>query len=193
MTPETRVSLLLRVRDHGDDDAWREFIDLYSPVIFRMAVRKGLQPTDADDLVQTVLVAIAKAIEQRPHDHQRARFRTWLNRVAENAILNALTRRKPDQGTGGSEFLELLNQHAASAEDSQLLNQERKQEIFRQAAEKVRPEFADSTWQAFWRTAVDGDSCQQVADDLDLGIGSIYAARSRVMKRLHETVQGYNS
>ena len=191
MTSETRMSLLLRVRDHCDTSAWEEFVAIYSPVIFRMARFRGLQPADADDIVQTVLVSIAKAIEQRPHDPQRAKFRTWLSRVAENAILNAITRRKPDAAHGGSEALELLRQHQGSVEDSQLLVRERREEIFRHAASQIRSEFADATWQAFWLTTVDGRSCDEVAAELGRNVGSVYAARSRVMKRLHEKVQQY--
>ena len=192
MTPDTRTSLLLRVRDPSDQDAWSEFVDLYTPVIFRLACKKGLQPTDADDLVQTVLVSISKAIEKRPHDHERARFRTWLNRVAENAILNLLTRQKPDAATGGSDFLQLLHQHSASPKDSQLLDQERQTEIFRRSAQQICQEFTELTWQAFWRTAVDGEACDAVAAILDMRVGSVYAARSRVIKRLREKVQSYN-
>ncbi|MFK8111519.1 MAG: RNA polymerase sigma factor [Rubripirellula sp.] len=189
MTPDTRVSLLLRIRDPSDHDAWLEFVDIYSPVILRMATGKGLQLADAEDLVQQVLFSVSKAIEAREHDRSRAKFRTWLRRVAENAILNALTRAKPDRGTGGTDFVEILQQHSAPAEDSALLDRERKEEVFRHAAEQIRAEFTDVTWQAFWRSAVDGIGCQEVAIELGCNVGSVYAARSRVMKRLNEKVK----
>lgn len=191
MSPETRTSLLLRVRDTTDLAAWDEFVDIYSPLIFRMARRKGLQAADSEDLVQQILMAVSKAIEQRPHDRNRARFRTWLNRVAENAILNALTRSRPDRGTGRTDFVDLVQNHAAPKEDSALLRNERQQEIFRHAAEQIRPEFTEATWQAFWRTAVEGEDCETVARALNRNIGSVYAARSRVMKRLSQKVQDF--
>jgi RNA polymerase sigma-70 factor, ECF subfamily len=55
--PETRASLILRLRDQADIVAWEEFIEIYSPVVFRIAVRHGLQPADADDLVQGGILA----------------------------------------------------------------------------------------------------------------------------------------
>ena len=193
MDSETRVSLLLRVRDPKDQDAWSEFVDIYSPIIFRMASRKGLQPADAEDLVQQVLLAVSKAIESREHDRTRAKFRTWLRRVTENAILNAVTRAKPDRGVGGTDFVELLQQHSAAEEDSRLFRRQRQEEIFRHAAEQIRAEFAEETWQAFWRTAVEGQSCDAVANDLNRSLGSVYAARSRVVKRLNEKVKRLES
>lgn len=192
MNPETRTSLLLRVRDPSNQTAWREFVEIYAPVILRLARFKGLQTADAEDMVQQVLISVAGAIERRPHDPQRARFRTWLNRVAENAILNAITRARPDQGTGRTDIVNMLAQHAASAEDSAMLKHERKQQAFVWAADRIRPEFNAQTWDAFWATAVEGETCESVADRLDKNIGSIYAARSRIMRRLKEKVADFD-
>ena len=179
------------MRDPQDQDSWAEFVEIYAPVIFRLARHKGLQAADAEDLVQQVLLSVSRAIEQRPHDPERARFRTWLSRVAENAILNAITRAKPDKGSGRTDFIDLLAQHKASNEDSALLQHERRQQAFLWAAERVRPEFSEQTWQAFWATAVLGEDCEQVAARLGKNVGSIYAARSRVMRRLKEKVTDF--
>ena len=101
-SPETRPSLLIRVRDPADKAAWQEFVEIYRPVILRLAEQKGMQAADAEDVAQEVLAAVAKAIAEREHDPQRAKFGTWLHRVAYNAIIDALTRRKPDRGSGNS-------------------------------------------------------------------------------------------
>jgi hypothetical protein len=60
-TPETRASLLIRVRDPADQAAWHEFVEIYRPVILRLARQKGMQEADADDVAQQVLVAVGKA------------------------------------------------------------------------------------------------------------------------------------
>jgi RNA polymerase sigma factor (sigma-70 family) len=191
-SPETRASLLIRVRDPADEPAWNEFVEIYQPVILRMARRKGLQEADAEDTAQLVLMAVAKAIEERPHDHQRSRFRTWLHRVAHNAILNALTRGKPDRGSGDSALLAVLHQQTAhGGPDSDLLRLEHRREVFRWAARQIRQEFQSATWDAFWKTAVEGHSIDSVALALGKNRGSIYAARSRVMRRIQEKVAEY--
>jgi RNA polymerase sigma-70 factor (ECF subfamily) len=188
--PETRASLMVRLKDQGDHEAWSEFTEIYSPVIYRLACRKGLQPTDADDLVQHVLAAVAHAVVRWETDPARAHFRTWLSRVATNAAINALTRRKPDRGSGESNFLELLEkQPAVDDAESQLFRIEHRREVFRWAARQIRPEFQPATWDAFWRTAVEGLKVDRAAADLGLSPGSVYAARSRVMRRLKEKVQ----
>lgn len=95
--PDTRTSLLIRVRNPADQAAWEEFVEIYRPVILRLARKKGMQDADAEDVAQKVFLAVAKAVQEREHDARRAKFRTWLHQVAHNAILNALTRGKPDR------------------------------------------------------------------------------------------------
>jgi RNA polymerase sigma factor (sigma-70 family) len=188
-TPETRISLLIRVRDPADQAAWGEFVEIYQPIILRMARQRGMQEADAEDVVQSVLTAITKAIEQREHDPRRAKFRTWLHRVTHNTILNALTREKPDRGSGDSELLAVLNQHETrTGPDSDLLQLEYRREVFRWAVRQVRKEFHQDTWDAFWLTAVEGRSIEEVSKELAKKPGAIYAARSRVIRRIQEKV-----
>lgn len=191
-TPETRASLLIRVRDPADQAAWHEFVEIYRPIILRLARQKGMQDVDADDVAQQVLAAVAKAVEQQEHDPKRAKFRTWLNRVAYNAILNALTRVRPDRGSGDSALLAVLNQHEShTGPDSDLLRLEYRREVFRWAARQVRKEFHQATWDAFWLTAVEGRPVEIVAEELAKKRGAIYAARSRIIRRIQEKVTEY--
>ena len=190
--PETRASLLIRVRNPSDQAAWYEFVEIYRPVIVRLARQKGMQEADAEDIAQEVLASIAKAVEQREHDPKRARFRTWLHRVAHNAILNALTRGKPDRSSGNSALQAVLMQHESpDGPDSDLLRLEHRREVFRWATRQVRKEFQQATWDAFWLTAVEGHSVEAVAKTLAKNPGAIYAARSRIMRRIQEKVTEY--
>lgn len=191
-TPDTRTSLLIRVRDPADQAAWHDFVEVYRPMIFRMARIKGLQDADAEDVAQEVLASVAKAVERREHDRQRARFRTWLHRVASNAILNALSRGKPDRGSGDSALLGVLNGHEShSGPDADLLRLEHRREVFRWAARQVRQEFQPGTWDAFWLTAVEGLAVDDVARQIAKNRGAIYAARSRIVRRIQEKVAQY--
>ena len=188
-SPETRPSLLVRLKDRTDDAAWFEFTEIYRPLIYRLACRRGLQHADAEDLVQQVFSAVARAIDRWEVDADRGRFRTWLSRVASNAILNALTRRAPDRGTGDSALQDLLDaQPAADGPASEMVRIEHRREVFRWAARQIRPEFHPDTWDAFWLTAIDGRDAAEAARELGRTRGAIYAARSRVMRRLKEKV-----
>jgi RNA polymerase sigma-70 factor (ECF subfamily) len=188
--PETRASLILRLRDSGDVGAWEEFVAIYRPVIVRLAVARGLQHSDADDLAQQVLLSIARRVPDWESDPQRARFRTWLGRVVRNAALNALSRRKPDRGAGGTSALILINGKAADdCDDSEVLDLEARREAFRCVADQIRAEFQPKTWEAFWLTAVDGLGAAEAAKQTGKSIGAVYVARCRVMARFQEKVR----
>lgn len=184
--PQTRASLLLRIKDPADRDAWEEFVEVYRPIIYRMARKRGLQDADAQDLAQRVLGSVASSVEGWEHDSKRARFSTWLTTVTRNAIIDTVRRIKPDHGAGGgTSMLQQLKQlpqsdDAASAE----IQREYRRQLFRRAASEVREEFEPTTWDAFWLTTVENLTVTDAASQLGKPIGSIYAARSRVMRRL---------
>lgn len=188
--PETRLSLLARLRDPTDQEAWREFTAIYQPLVLRLGVQRGLQHADAQEVAQEVLLAVAGAIERWEPDPNRASFRTWLFRIARNLMINLLKQKQRlPLAAGGTDMIELLQQQPARDGDSEWFDQEFRRELFRWAAERIRGEFRESTWQAFWRTCVVGEDIAVVADRLKLSVGAMYVARSRVMTRLKQIVQ----
>lgn len=187
--PETRLSLLLRVGDPADQAAWEEFARLYHPVIYRTARYKGLQDADALDVTQKVLISVGKARGERPHDPNRAKFRTWLTTVTRNAAINALQSRQAVQISGDSAVQRSLAQVPDRSSDEEILEREYQKQVFRIAARRVEPEFAKDTWAAFWLSTVEEQPIDVVAEKLGKKIGSIYAARSRIIRRLKEEIQ----
>jgi RNA polymerase sigma-70 factor (ECF subfamily) len=190
MLPETRESLILRLPDAADAAAWDEFVELYGPLVYRMARRRGLQPADAEDLVQEVLAAVSRCVEQWLQEPQRGRFRAWLLCIARNTAINFLTRPKHQRlGTGGSNVANWL----AEQEDKSHcdFDWEYRREIFRWAAEQVRGTVSESTWSAFWLTTVGGRTIAEAAGQLGMSIGAVYIARSRVMARLRFRAQRF--
>jgi RNA polymerase sigma-70 factor (ECF subfamily) len=191
MEPTTRHSLVLRLRNPDDQAAWAEFVDIYEPLVYRLARSKGLQDADAQDLCQEVFRAVASAIERWDPDPAKGRFRGWLFRIARNLVIKFLAgQRHHPQGSGSSSVQEMLE--AQPAKDSQAEAEfaaEFRRRAFRWAADQVKTEFTEPTWQAFWKTAVDNRPIQEVATELGLSVGAVYIARSRVLARLRERVE----
>ncbi|MGA2256045.1 MAG: sigma-70 family RNA polymerase sigma factor [Thermoguttaceae bacterium] len=188
--PETRTSLLVRIQSPHDEEAWREFVTLYRPVVYRLARTRGLQDADAEDLAQRVVIAVQRAIGNWKADPTKGRFRSWLARIAQNAIINALTRRPPDAAAGGSSIHELLEkQPEPDPRTQQDIQREYRRSLFRAAAQRILPEFRDGTWEAFWLTTVEGMGVEEAGRVLGKSLGAIYAARSRVMRRLKDEIQ----
>lgn len=186
--PETNPSLILRIKDPQNAVAWNELIAIYRPVIYRLARRKGLLHEDAEDLVQGVFMSVAKAIDRWEHGEGQPRFRNWLGRIARNAILNAITRAKPDRATGTSSVMQALASLPEEAEATQGLIVECRLEAIRWAAREIRSEFSDATWAIFQSIAIEGRPAPEVAQVFQRTIGAVNAARCRVAARLREKV-----
>lgn len=187
--PETRDSLLVQVQDPANRDAWDLFARIYRPAIVRIAMARGLQDADAQDLSQQVLMAVASAVGTWEKRDESTRFRHWLSRVTKNAILNALTRRPKDQAVGGSSIEELLREVADRDQaTTAFLENQLRRELYLQAAELIKEEFRPDSWQAFELSVTGERTIEQVAGQLGKSVGAIYTARSRIMFRLRETI-----
>jgi RNA polymerase sigma-70 factor (ECF subfamily) len=187
----TRPSLLVRLRDARDDGAWSQFVDLYAPLVFGLARKHGLQDVDAADLTQDVLLAVTGGIRRLDYDPRRGRFRGWLFTVARNKLRNFLAAaRRPDRCSGDADAQRLLQEVPAPEEDQAAWwDREYEQRVFSWAAEQVRGSFRESTWQAFWQTAVEGKTGPEVARALGLSVAAVYLARGRVTDRLKRLIR----
>jgi len=189
--PETRPSLLIRLRDSRNQHAWAEFLQIYEPLISRVVRQRGIQPADVSEVTQEVLMAVARSIHRWESDPEQGSFRGWLSTITRNLVVNFLIKQaRHPRGSGNSDFHRWLeDQPAPEGEISEQFDIERKRQTFRYAAEQVRGEFRAATWQAFWATAVENRTVTEVSAELGVSPGMIYVSRSRVMKRLREAVE----
>lgn len=183
--PSTRRSLIVKLKDPADTVSWQEFTAVYEPLVLRLARRKGLQEADARDVCQEVLRAVAFAVER--WDPERGSFRAWISRITRNLLINFLARGGKVRGSGATSIHDLLlAQPAPDPAATALFEAEYRVQLVHTALEQVRDQFAESTWKAFMRTAIEGRPIDEVARELSLSVGAVYVARSRVLARLKD-------
>ncbi|HEY7423473.1 MAG TPA: sigma-70 family RNA polymerase sigma factor [Gemmataceae bacterium] len=189
--PDTRPSLLLRLRDWQDQEAWARFVEVYAPLIYGYLRKRGLQDADAADLTQTCLRQVAAHVGSLEYDPRRDSFRGWLFTIVRNKLRDFHDRpHRLYQGSGDSQVQRLLeNTRAPEADEVGEWEREYQGSLFAWAAEQVRPSVQETTWQAFWQTAVEGKSGKEVARSLGLTTAAVYLAKSRVMARLRTLVR----
>jgi RNA polymerase sigma-70 factor (ECF subfamily) len=179
-TPQTRPSLLVRIRDANDDGSWREFVDTYTPLVYRYCRRKGLQDADAADVAQEVLTEVARCIRRFEYQPERGRFRDWLGTIARRRLARFLESKGRAPSTEANGCAEGVGQTEAEWTD------EFNSHLMAVALERVRPRCEPATWAAFSRVWLEDRSAAEAAAELRLPIEAVYLAKSRVLKRLRE-------
>jgi RNA polymerase sigma-70 factor (ECF subfamily) len=187
----TRPSLLARIKDTGDRQAWAEFVDIYAPLIYGYAHKQGLQDADAADLTQEVLGKVARSAARLEYDPTRGTFRGWLFRVVRNELADlGAARKRHRPGSGDTAVKRRLEEHPAPTQDEVAAwEREYERQLFARACDQVRRDFQESTWQAFWLTAIQGKSGKEVAGVLGMTTAAVYLAKRRVTQRLKQQIE----
>ena len=182
-TPDTSWSLLRSVQD-GSPEGWRRIVDLYAPVVARWCRRWGLQAADVENVLQDVFLTVARHLATFRGDPGSGRFRAWLSTITRTRLSDhrRSAGREPP-AVGGDEGRRRLEDLATPGDDGQVDPVFRDLEL-RRALDLVRAEVTSPTWDAFWRTAVEGRTAEDAAADLSLSAGAVRLAKLRVLRRL---------
>jgi RNA polymerase sigma-70 factor, ECF subfamily len=175
----TSVSLLCRLRQTGDSEAWARFVDLYTPAIYFWVCRIGVPTDDASDLVQEVFILLMKKLPEFQYDRRRS-FGAWLRVMTENRCRDYLRRRRPDRP--GTDFPE-----PGVPDNTELFSEsEYRQQIASRALQLMRAEFQPTTWKACWEHTVMGRPAEDISRELGISVNAVYVGKSRVLRRLRE-------
>jgi len=182
----TPVSLLQRLRMPNESAAWERFVQLFTPLIYRVARGAGMQPDDARDVVQEVFLLLARKMPEFQYDQTKS-FRGWLKTVTMNKLREHARRRqgKLQQACEGS-----LSQLATASEVDLLEESEYRQALVAQALQLMRAEFSPTTWQACWEHVVSGRTAAEIGAELGISEGAVYVAKCRVLRKLRTELAG---
>lgn len=186
----TRASLLLRLRAGPDDqNAWREFVVRYAPLIFAWCRRWGVQSADAEDIVQMVLLKFAGQLRSFTYDPAR-RFRGLLHTLTHHAWSDFVEGwRRAVPGSGDSAVAATLDSQPARDDLAAQIAAAFDQELLEVASDRVKQRVEPHTWEAFRLTALDGLAGTEVGERLGLRVATVFKAKSKVQRMLREEVE----
>jgi len=182
----TSVSLIERLRRPGEEKAWRRLVELYTPLLDHWAQRMGLAEQDAADLVQEVFAVLVQKLPEFLYDPSKS-FRGWLRTILVNRWRDGQRRRALAPQARSPHDLEQL----AQADPTEpFWEAEYRRQLVGRALDLMRSEFQPVTWQACEKVVVAGQPAAEVAVELGISIDSVYAAKSRVLRRLRQELAG---
>jgi RNA polymerase sigma factor (sigma-70 family) len=181
---DTSLTLLERLQQNPDDpQAWSLFVERYQPRIRGWCLTWGLQDSDADDVVQDVLVKLFAALRKFQYDPSRS-FRAWLKTVTQHAWSDFVAGRRRHSGR--------IDTVAQSAEAQSELEREIEDafdpDLFAIAMHRIKERTKPANWEAFHLTAIEGLSGAEAARKLGIAVGHVFLAKHRVRKMLQEEV-----
>jgi RNA polymerase sigma-70 factor, ECF subfamily len=184
---DTSRSLLERVRGQPSAESWTRLVDLYTPLIKGWVRHFGAKESDIDDLVQDVMSVIVEKVPQFEHSGQRGAFRRWLRTIAFNRTqLQFRARQKADRDPAET-VTELVEPYG---DLDQQWEREHDEYVTQRLLDLLRPDFANSTWQAFLRQVMDEAAPAEVAAELGISVNAALIAKSRVLRRLRDEIRG---
>ena len=189
---ETSLSLLNRLRHSPESETWNRLVELYAPLIRTWLRKYDVQDSDADDLVQEVLLAVSKDLGKFDHGGHPGAFRGWLKAILVNRLRKFWRARdRRPQARGDSDIDARLSQlDDPSSEMSLIWNREHDQYLLRQLLALAEPHFARNTWTAFCRVALDGAKPDVVAEEMGISRNAVIVAKCRVLSRLRQESGG---
>ena len=185
----TRETLLLRIKDGGDGDAWEDFVEIYTPLIFGFGRKQGLGEADASDLTQEVMRSVFRSIQSFEYDPNKGSFRSWLYTVARRRYCDLIAKQSRRPLARGGDTGQMMIQEHPDPKEAHDWELDYKRQMFLWATGKIRGNFTDNAWKAFWATAVEERDPEQVGAELEMSRGAVYAAKARVIGALRECVQ----
>jgi RNA polymerase sigma-70 factor (ECF subfamily) len=184
-SPDTSLSLLEQLREPHAAGAWDRLVTLYTSLLQTWFRAAGLQSADCDDLTQRVLEVLFHQMPRFEYSGRPGAFRAWLRGITVN-LLREFWRRRTTRDSV-SVLDELADPHSSL---SRFWDCEHDRYILHGLLEAVQPEFAEATWKAFRRLALDGIPAREVAAELDTTVNAVLIAKSRVLARLREEARG---
>lgn len=179
------ATLVARLRA-GDAQAWHRFSVIYGPLVLSWSRRAGLQENDSADVVQETFKAVAAHVgvfrRERPDDS----FRGWLWTITRSKLLDHFRRRGRQPLAAGGSVAQQQLQELPDVPPADESSHQEMAAVARRALAIIQTDFQETTWQAFWRTAVDQRPAASVAEELGLSVAAVYMAKSRVLLRLRQ-------
>lgn len=180
MTRSKTSLTLLEQAKAGEESAWRELQSLYTPLGYYWCRQSGLSPRDAEEVWANVLGRLAEKLTQFEHNGRQGAFRKWLKTITRNEIVNF--RRTRGEEVDGQRVIEQRADENSEDDDS-------RREVailYRRAWEMIGEEFSADHAAIFRRVVEEGESPQEVAQQLGLRRASIYTILFRIRERLRE-------
>jgi RNA polymerase sigma factor (sigma-70 family) len=190
----TRYSLLSRLQDWAQDESWRVFFDTYWRLIYSSAIKAGLTPTEAEEVVQETVICVAQNIQKFKRDRRLGSFKGWLRNLTRWRIADQLEKRTGlMRGAPGDAIrsYEPLENIPDSADDAARLRweQEWQTHLLQAATQRVKQRVSEEQYQLFDLHVLREWPVERMTQTLGVSAAQVYLAKHRITRLLKKEVR----
>jgi RNA polymerase sigma-70 factor (ECF subfamily) len=178
----TRASLLVRIKDPHANEAWSEFHDLYAPLIYQYARRRGLNRDDADDIRSECYQAIVRQIGTFDYDKVKGGFKAWLRTMVDRRVIDLFRKKREQQADSG----DLRHLEAIYPSPEEVWEIEWRNQHLKHCVEQLRSEVSRTTFEAFSIVVIEGRPVAEACDVLGMNANQVYKAKARMLRRVRD-------
>jgi len=183
----TRQTLLIKVREQYDEDAWQEFIEFYRPYIYRVVQNLNqIKVTEREDIIQEVMLIAWKKLPEFEYNSQKGRFRSWLSTITQRTA-NSHYHKTKKANIFESDFESAELQKGIDPEVERIFQEQWERHVADTAWANIADKFDEKVLLAFQKLA-SGEKGEKVAQELELSQGSVYVYKKRVMAALQKEI-----
>jgi RNA polymerase sigma-70 factor (ECF subfamily) len=181
----TRPSLLLRIKDRSDAEAWKDFQELYAPLLYRYARARGLSREDAEDVRDECIAVVARKIAAFEYDKAKGGFKNWLYRIASGKVIDLLRQHREKHADSGQ--MAALADSEPTPDEAWETNWRNQHLMY--CVEQVRSCVSEKNHEAFRLLSYEECSVEDVCARLDMTPEQVYQAKSRVLKQVRQLLR----
>lgn len=189
---ETRQSLLLRLKDHQDQEGWLRFFDTYWRMIYTFCLKAGLSEGESEEVVQETMISVAKQMPEFQYDPSKGRFKGWLLTVVRRRIVDRhrkesrwsriVSKSRPLESSTETENFDPADPHRPDLES--LWDSEWEGNLIQRALKQVREQVSEKQYLMYEMHVLREVPVSTVVSNLQTSAMSVYLAKHRVGKLL---------
>jgi RNA polymerase sigma factor (sigma-70 family) len=191
---KTSYTLLDRIKNPSDEQAWKEFVSIYDQYIYNILRHIRIPEADARELCQDIIVKLWKKIPEFAYNKDRGKFRNWLGSIIRNDANTYFSKNKKKNELIDEHGDSEIHQHAnpnSTYDLDKVITEEWNYHLSNLAWESVKPHFKENTLEIF-KLYMEGKSNKEISEACNIKERSVKTYILRIRNHLKEEISKIN-
>mgnify|MGYP001095548340 CR=1 FL=1 len=188
--PQTRQTLLEKLRDKYDESSWDEFQQIYEPYVRRILRAMKMNDHDCNDLLQNVMLICWKSLPKFEYKPEKGSFRAWISTVSRRETVHFIKKRQRtfiSVKEEDSQYLQMALDEVSRPQIDKEILVEWQKFISEKAWDNIKERFSDKVL-AMFEDLTKGVNTEDLAAKYEVSESAVYVYKKRVLNSLQKEI-----